>query len=228
MRSILCCISLLLLSCGILLADNAYMKLKLPPVAISSGKDSLSAALKERHSCRDFTGQKLSIEQVATILWAAFGKSYDAKTGATRTVPSAGATYPLEVYVLVGKDAVYGLSEGFYHYIADEHMLKQKSEEDIRTALSAACLGQGFISEAPVSIVIAAQFRRTTDRYGQRGTRYVYLDAGHTCQNIYLVAQALGLGTVEVGAFSDDKVKKMLGLDGDVEPLIIMPVGYPD
>jgi len=199
------------------------MKLRLPSPHL---KNNFNVLLEERYSCRDFQNKPLNLDDVANILWAACGRSHDSVTSATRTAPSAGATYPLELYILVGKNAVVNLRDGLYHYSIEEHALEIIREGDKRAELARACLDQSFISVAPVSLIIAAQFERTTTRYSKRGERYVYMESGHVCQNIYLAATYLGLGTVEVGAFIDESVKGVLGLDKDYDPLSVMPIGY--
>ena len=200
------------------------MKVKLSPPHF---KNNLQVLLEKRYSCRDFRAKALKLEDLSSILWAAGGKKYDATTGATHTVPSAGATYPLELYVAVGQNGVDKLKEGVYHYDIEQHSLKLITEGDKRVALCSACSGQDFIKAAPVSLIIAAQFQRTTGRYGARGEHYVYMEAGHVCQNTYLAVTDLGLGTVEVGAFFDEKVSSALGLAEDYVPLSVMPIGYP-
>lgn len=202
------------------------MKIRLNPPNIKK-EESLKVLLERRYSCRDFQDKMLNLDDIATILWATCGKKLDSVTGATRTAPSAGATYPLELYVVVGRNCVDKLKEGLYHYLIDEHALEIVAEGDKREGLSRACLGQYFIKEAPVSLVIVAKFHRTTNRYGKRGERYVYMEAGHASQNTYLAVTNLGLGTVEVGAFTDESLKGLLNLDKDCAPLIVMPIGYP-
>lgn len=110
--------------------------------------------------------------------------------------------------------------------MVEEHSLEFIVEGDKRQELASACLGQNFIKEAPVSLVIAANFSLTTAHYGARGQHYVYMEAGHASQNTYLAVTNLGLGTVEVGAFIDEQAKKVLSIDKDYTPLIIMPIGY--
>lgn len=205
---------------------NKNMKIKLPDPLLEKEK-GLKALLEERFSCRQFKDKILKLEDVATILWVTCGKKYDSLTGATRTTPSAGATYPLELYIVVGENCVDKLKGGLYHYLIEEHALEFIVEGDRRSRLSSACLGQDFIEQAPISLIITANFKRTTGRYGARGERYVYMEAGHASQNTYLAVTNLGLGTVEVGAFIDDKVKEVLGIGKDYTPLIIMPIGYP-
>lgn len=201
------------------------MTIKLKPPYFK--EENLGSLLKRRYSCRSFQDKMLNLDEIATILWATCGKKYDSVTTATRTIPSAGATYPLELYLVVGKNSVDKLKEGLYHYLIEEHSLELVSEGDKRKELSGACLGQDFIAQAPVSLIIAANFKRTTTRYGIRGERYCFMEAGHASQNTYLTVTNLGLATVEVGAFIDDSVRGVLSLDKDCAPLIVMPIGYP-
>jgi SagB-type dehydrogenase family enzyme len=200
------------------------MKIKLNPAHFK--EEGLQSLLEKRYSCRDFQNKALKLDDIATILWAACGRRQDAVTGATRTIPSAGATNPLELYLVVGKGAVSNLGEGIYHYLIDEHSLQLCASLDKRSELAKACFNQDFIKEAPVSIVIAADSNRTASRYAERAVRYVHTEAGHACQNVYLAVACLGLGTVEVGAFDDQQVAQVAGLDKNYSPLIVMPVGY--
>lgn len=203
------------------------MEIDLPQIAIPKGKP-LGQILQERYSCRNFKSDKsLKNTELSLILWAAGGLRIDAVTEATRTVPSAGACYPLEFYIVIGKNSVEEIVAGVYHYEVFSHRLKLIKPGDIRKELVKSCLGQTFIEEAPIAIVIAAEYKRTTWRYSEKGIRYVHMDAGHSCQNIYLMASDLGLATVEVGAFQEAVVSKVLGLKSDIKPLAIMPVGYP-
>ncbi len=142
-----------------------------------------------------------------------------------RAAPSAGATYPLEVYAVVKNGGVEGLDAGVYHYQPEDHSLGLLRNGDLSEELASACLGQGWVREAPLNIVITAVYARTTRRYGTRGERYVHMEVGHVGQNIYLQATAMGLGTVAVGAFYDDEVRKVLGVSEEERPLYVMPVG---
>ncbi len=189
-------------------------------------EDNLISLLNKRHSCRIFSSKKLTLKEVSLLLWSSNGLRVDAKSRATRVIPSAGATYPLEIFLVVGEDSVGNLKEGVYYYDYRGHSLKILKAGDIRGKLSEVCLGQEFISRAAVSIVICARYSRTTSFYGKRGIRYVWMEAGHACQNIYLICASLGLGTVEVGAYNDEGVKRVLDLPGDLEVLSIMPVGH--
>lgn len=207
-------------------ADNQAMKIRLNPPQLKEG--DLAELLEKRYSCRNFQHKILKLYDLSTLLWATCGKKRDSPSRTTRTVPSAGATYPLELYVAIGEDCVDKLKAGVYHYLILEHSLQLIAEGDKRRELTRACLGQDFISDAPVSLIIAAKFQRTTNHYGARGERYVYMEAGHASQNTYLAVTNLGLGTCAVGAFDDDSVKDILHFEKDSEPLSIMPIGYPN
>jgi len=181
----------------------------------------LNQAIYCRCSLRRFSNKALNLDQISHLLWAGGGKAKF-----RRTIPSAGATYPLEIYLIVGENSVKDLESGGYLYLWEKHALELKMEGDFRERLARACLGQDFIARAPVSILITAEYERTTSYYGKRGIRYVYMEVGHCSQNIYLEAVSLGLGTVVVGAFHDNEIKKIFELRE--EPLALMPVGYPE
>ncbi|MEE8167900.1 MAG: SagB/ThcOx family dehydrogenase [Candidatus Hydrothermarchaeales archaeon] len=182
------------------------------------GDVSVEEAILRRRSIRDFSSKSISIENLSQILWAAQGITGREGGYKLRAAPSAGALYPVEIYVV--------MEEGVYHYDPKEHMLHQTSNEDSREKLCRAALSQEFIAEAPVDIVITAVFERTRIKYGERDVRYVYAEAGHVSQNIYLQCVALDLGTVTVGAFHDERVQNVLGIPSDHMPIYIMPVGY--
>lgn len=165
----------------------------------------------------------MTLEQLSQALWAVQGIT--GSHGRSRAVPSAGATYPLEVFVLVGKGSVTGLEDGIYHYQVETHCLKRHREGDLRNSLASAALGQRFLRQAPVSIVLCALYERTTAGYGRRGERYVHLEAGHAGQSFHLQAEALGLATVMVGAFDDDEVWRILEIEPSLKPIYIMPLG---
>lgn len=187
------------------------------------GDVSVEEAIFKRRSTRRYKQGHLTLYEVSQLLWASVGKTVDGVTGPTRAYPSAGASHPLEAYLVVGD--VEGLSSGVYRYNWQDHSLSLVIEGDVREDLTAAALRQTMIREAPASIVFTAIFPRTTSRYGPRGeVRYVPMDAGAAFQNVHLQAQALGLGTVIIGAFSDEGVKEVLNLNDEI-PLGIMPVG---
>lgn len=175
---------------------------------------SLEETLAQRRSVREFSDDPLTIEEIGQLMWAAQGITSPA---GQRTAPSAGALYPLEVYVV--------LRDGVYHYEPAEHQLRLRLRGDARQALFVAALEQGAVASAPVNIVIAAVYARTSVKYGDRTARYVALEAGHAAQNILLQAVALNLGAVPIGAFYDDQVKVALNLPSDHEPLYVIPVG---
>ena len=187
------------------------------------GGVSVEEAIARRRSIRSYRDVPLTLEQLSQILWAAQGITEPERR--FRAAPSAGATYPLEVYVVVGEGGVKGLRAGVYRYDPLRHVLVMVKEGNLRVKLSEAALGQPWVRSAPVCLVIAADYSRTTNRYGERGIRYVHMEAGHVGQNVYLEATALGLGTVAVGAFRDEEVKSLLGIPED--PLYIMPIGVP-
>jgi SagB-type dehydrogenase family enzyme len=192
------------------------IEIKLPPHKIDSNI-SLEQALNERQSVREYKNSPLSLEEISQILWAAYGKNKWNKL----TTPSAGALYPLVIYLVVGE--IKGLAEGLYKYNNSKHSLLLVSSSDLRLSLSKACLNQRWIRDGMALIVICADYGITTSRYRERGKRYVDIEVGHAGQNVYLEATSLGLGTVAVGAFYDEKVKKILGIEE--EPLYIMPLG---
>lgn len=179
------------------------------------GPMSLEQAVAIRRSRRDFLPQSLTLEQTGQLTWAAQGRDAHSRY---RTTPSAGATYPLELFVVT--------SDGLFRYLPAKHALEKLAEQDLRAALASAAWGQDFIKAAPLTLVFAAQFSRTTNHYGQRGVRYVYMEAGHAAQNVHLQAEALGLGSVAVGAFDDSSVSKVLSLPNDLEPIYMVVVGY--
>lgn len=178
------------------------------------GNKSLEECIFERVSVRSFKDKEIEIEKISQILWAGQGKK-----GYKRTVPSAGATYPLELYITIK-------GKGFFHYNSNINLLELKNEGDFGKDLANASLNQMFIYEAPMNIIICADFNRTCDHYGKRGVRYVYMEIGHCAQNIELEAVALGLASVPIGAFHDDEVKKVLDIPKNLEPLYIIPIGY--
>ena len=205
---------------------NGYVELPLPrPI---SGV-YLEEAILRRRSIREYRSEPLSIEQLSLILWAAQGIT-DTRY-LFRASPSAGATYPLEIYVVVGDRGVSTgnrfLEAGVYRYDVRRHALVLVKRGDVRDALARAALDQEWVRDAPVDIVICAVYERTTRIYGERGYRYVYMEVGHAGQNIYLMATALRLGTVAVGAFYDERVAEIIGTRRGEHPLYIMPVGVP-
>ncbi|MHC4573297.1 MAG: SagB/ThcOx family dehydrogenase [Planctomycetota bacterium] len=139
-----------------------------------SGSIPLEQAVAARRSRREFLPQPLTLEQIGQLAWAAQGQAH--RRG-YRTAPSAGATYPLELFLVTG--------DGFFHYLPADHSLEKLTGQDVRAPLASAAWGQQFVQGAPLTLVFAAQFSRTTGRYGKRGIRYVYMEAGHAAQNVH-------------------------------------------
>ena len=193
--------------------------IKLPPPD-TTGSVPLETALQKRRSIRTLMNKEISLEALGQLLWAAQGVTD--KRG-YRTAPSAGALYPLDIYVIVGN--VENLIDGMYHYLPHDHSLKLFMAGDYRDTLCRASLGQEVIRQAPVVFVITDTEEKTSGKYGRRGVRYMYIEAGHAAQNICLQAVALGLGSVTIGAFTDREVAKILKIQINEEPLYVIPVG---
>jgi SagB-type dehydrogenase family enzyme len=197
---------------------------------------SVEASMARRRSVRSFAGSALSLDEMGQVLWACQGVTEPMPQapegfswewmGGLRTVPSAGALYPLEVYAVIG--AVEGVEPGVYHYLPVEHALALYLSENLREPLWNASLRQTAILEAPVTLVIAGVVNRTAAKYGDRAERYVHMEVGAAGENVYLQAEALDLGTVFMGAFDDDAVAGVLGLPDDQRVFAIMPVGRVD
>lgn len=186
----------------------------LPPPQLK-GDMSLEEALAARRSVRKFQPTPLTAEQIGQLCWAAQGISDKAR--GLRTAPSAGATYPLELYVVT--------AEGVRRYLPSAHALDSHLADDVREALCRAALGQRCVAQAPAVFVIAADVSRTARKYGDRARRYVDIEVGHAAQNLLLQAVALDLGAVPVGAFDDAEVAKALKLPAEHAPLYLIPVG---
>jgi SagB-type dehydrogenase family enzyme len=186
------------------------------PAPTLKGEMSLEETLALRHSVRSFTAESLTLAEIGQLLWAAQGITRD---WGGRTAPSAGALYPLEVYVAT--------ADGLYHYVPQGHKVRVESTADLRQALWSAGLKQEAIRQSPAVFVIAAVYARTEGKYSARAERYVKLEAGHAAQNLLLQAVALRLGGVPIGAFHDDQVQAALSLPADHAPLYLIPVGHP-
>lgn len=188
----------------------------LPPPK-QEGAVSLEEALARRRSVRSFEDRPLTTSELGQLLWAAQGVTDERGFRAT---PSAGALYPLELYVAT--------ADGVLHYLPDGHRWQVVSQDDARQGLYQAALRQDPVRQAPAVFVVAAVYERTAQKYGaQRSPRYVHMEAGHAAQNLLLQAVALGLGGVPIGAFDDGAVQEVLGLPAEHEPLYLIPVGHP-
>jgi len=192
------------------------------PAPEFDGGIPLYKAIYLRRSERNFRADPLSLSQIAQLVFSAQGKNHRKY----RVIPSAGATFPLDVYLLFSEGGVHGVEAGIYHYIVDDHVLFKHRVGDYRARLYEAGLKQPCILKAPVNFVLTGEFSRTRRIYGDRAVQYVNQEIGHAGQNISLVAISLGLGSVMVGAFKDDEVIRVLNCPSSYTPLYIIPVGY--
>ena len=199
--------------------DGEYQKL--PGPAYEGGK-SLWQTMLERSSLRNYTGEEINSRELGQLLWAAAGAT---RTNAGRdfyfrTAPSAGGLYPIETYIQINR--VKGFNPGIYHYSVPKHGVHLLQEGDFGATLAQAALGQNMVKKAAANLLWTAVTHRTFWKYGQRGIRYIYMDAGHAGQNLYLAATALGLGCCSIGAFFDDEINKLIGVDGEDETIVYM------
>lgn len=209
------------------------------PAPSTAGGAPLAQAIAARRSVRAYDGKPVPLAAVSQLLWAAQGvtqpapkapATWNAKwgewRGGLRSAPSAGALFPLEVYVLA--TSVDGLDRGLYRYISAEHALVRAGAASVTAKdLMQAAFMQQDIAQAPLAVIITGVYERTAVKYGDRAPRYVHIEAGAAAENLMLQADALGFGTVYIGAFIDDAVSKTLGLPADQVPLGIIPVGLP-
>lgn len=191
--------------------------------SINPGESELKELIYNRTSIRDYADKEVSLKKAGNILWSAEGLVVDGVSGPTRTSPSAGATNPLVVYISVRDIA--GLEPGIYRYHTVEHDLFEVVSGDVSQELARAALGQRAIAEAPFSVIITANYGNTTSRYGERGKRYVHIEAGHAAQNVLLMAENQELSGVIIGAFNDEDIQETMGGIPEI-PLIIIPLGY--
>jgi SagB-type dehydrogenase family enzyme len=188
---------------------------QLPPPALQ-GAMSLEEAIAQRRSCRQFTDEPLTLAQLSQLCWA--GQGITDSKGRFRAAPSAGALYPIELYIVT--------AAGVDHYEPADHRLRQHLAGDRRQALQQAALGQDAIGNAPACVAITAVVQRSARKYGARAERYCFIEAGHVAQNILLQATVLGLAGTPMGAFEDAKVAKVLKLPADQRVLYLLPLGH--
>jgi len=196
------------------------------PAPTYKGAVSVEEALKDRRTCRSFQEKSLTLGQLSQLLWAAYGVTDRAGGLRLKTAPSAGALYPLDVYAVTGAGGINDLAAGVYRYVPEGHQLKRIAAGDLRKETARGALGQMWMAKAPVMLVVAGEYARSSVKYGQRGIRYTHIEAGCVAQNIFLQAEALGLRAGIVGAFDDKRVQKTLCLPSEHDPQVIMPVGY--
>lgn len=186
-----------------------------------NSRTTIEQALLERRSQRAYTDKHLTLEEISQLCWAAQGVT---SPGGFRTAPSAGALYPLEVFLAAAD--VEGLDPGIYRYQPEDHGLVREAPGDKTEALWQAGLHQSAIKQAPAVFVFTAVFERTMRKYDERGKRYALMEAGHAAQNLCLQGVSLDLATVPIGAFDDPRVARTLDLDENTRPLYLLPVGH--
>lgn len=194
--------------------------MKLPPPD-TAGKMPLEAAMVDRRSVREYADKPLSLSQVSQLLWAGQGVT---RQEGRRAAPSAGALYPLELYLVAGN--VKDLAAGVYRYDSKEHRLELAAAGDLRAEVATVALEQEWMADAACILVIAGVAQRMVGKYHDRTGRYIILEAGHAAQNVLLQAVSLGLGTAPVGAFKDGELKRIAALDEKEEPLYMLTIGY--
>ncbi|MBS3758505.1 MAG: SagB/ThcOx family dehydrogenase [Desulfobacterales bacterium] len=219
----------LLLSMPMFVEKGGYAMEKPPekplidlPAPRTDGASALEKALNERRSVRHYTDRPLTLAHIGQLLWAAQGIT---NSRGFRTAPSAGALYPLEIYLVAGK--AEKINPGIYHYRPAGHQLEQVKAGDHRKAVCDAALSQSAVRNAPVSIIITGVLERTTAKYGKRGIQYVFMEAGHAAQNVLLQAVSLNLGAVPIGAFQNEALGRILGPSESERPLYILCIGHP-
>lgn len=177
----------------------------------------LDQAIAKRRSVRHFSSKPLTFQQLSQLLWATQGIT--APKAGFRAAPSAGALYPLELYVVK--------ADGVWHYNIQKHALSLLTDKDLRKPLAETAINQQYVALAPVDLVMTATFKRVTKKYGPRGFLFSYVETGHAAENYLLEATALGLGAVPIGGFYPDKVRALLDLQRNEEPVYIIATGYP-
>ena len=199
-------------------------KLKLP--APTESDFPLEKAIAGRMSIRKLSDKPLTLPQLSRLLLSADGLTRRYADYAFRSAPSGGALYPIDIYIIAAN--IDSLTSGLYHFQVSDSSLELVKPGDFNDSIHHASNGQAAVGSSALTVVMTARFDRITAKYADRGYRYAYIEAGSICQNIYLQATALGLGTVAVGAFNDDALNKLLEIDGVSEAaLLIMPVGIP-
>lgn len=195
--------------------DLLKPKINLPPPAVLQyGQKALIEVINSRRSLRQYADKTLSIEELSFLLWCTQGVKKEKSGVATlRTVPSAGARHAFETYLLINR--VEGLKPGLYKFLALEHkLIEVNTETDIAERTVAGCMGQGMAGSSAATFIWVANVERMKWRYDVRGYRYMHLDAGHVCQNLYLSAESIDCGACAIAAFDDDEINQVLGLDG--------------
>lgn len=189
---------------------------ELPPVTeITMPPAEIRRVIERRVTVRSYSSQAITLEDISCLLWLTQGvRRVNTRPATLRNVPSAGARHAFETYLLINK--VAGLPAGLYRYVALRHaLLELNLSPDLNDRITRACLNQQQVASSAVTFFWAAVIERMYWRYTERGYRYLLLDAGHVCQNLYLAAEALGCGVCPIGSFDDDQLNSILGLDGE-------------
>ena len=201
--------------------QGAVMKLPQPKM---EGSISVERAIRQRRTIRVYSSQILHLDQLSQLLWSAQGITGSRRF--KRAAPSAGALYPMDVYAVVGQNSVVQIDAGVYRYEPRAHRLLLITRQDMRDRIARAAISQMWMANAPINLVITAEYSRVMGKYGKRGIRYAQIEAGHIGQNLFLQAEALGLKAGIVGAFHDKELAEVMKLPRSHEPLLIMPIGY--
>jgi len=184
------------------------------PETLKPASSLLENTIAGRRSIRRFSHAPVTLEELSWLLWCTQGVQKVIPTSTIRTVPSAGARHPLDTYLLLNREK--GLTAGLYRYIALEHAIAPvRTDAKIGALLQDACLGQDMVTTAAMTFFWVADVYRSAWRYSERAWRYIFLDAGHVCQNLYLGATPLECGVCAVAAFDDEKLNALLGVDGE-------------
>jgi len=186
------------------------------PQPRQKGSMSVEESIARRRSIREFDPARLELREISQLLWSAQGITSEREF---RAAPSAGRAYPIELYMVC--------ADGLFHYRPGEHALVKVLSDDIRAALARQGKCDAFVAQAPITLIFAAVFERTTNYYGERGVRYVHLDIGHAAENVHLQGEALGLVSCALGAFDDAAMARVLSLPTEQQPVYVIPVGKP-
>lgn len=198
-------------------------KIKLPKYSFRGL--SVEEAILKRRSVREYSEKPLSISEVSHILFSAYGITHIVNGFELRASPSAGALYPIEIYFAAHN--IEGINEGIYHYIPQNHSVEIIKKGNFREEILKACLSQETFLTSSLTIIYTAVFRRTTSKYGERGYMYIYIEVGHIAQNVALQCVSLGLSSCVVGAFYENKINKIIGVDGKEQSSIyIQTIGF--
>lgn len=190
------------------------------PRPVFGETNSLWDILNQRRSRRRYTSDPISMTTLATLLWAAQGITLSVPNYQFRTAPSAGALYPVETYLATYY--VSGIKQGIYHFNVLDFALEEIAQGNFGEHLTRAALDQAMAGRGAVLFIWTAIVLRSMWKYRNRCIRYIFMDAGHIAQNLQIAASAMGLGCCTIGAFYDDEINQILGVDGEEETVIYL------